>query len=168
MEPFEFLNSPAGQWLITWSEIIFTLIFLFFFGVIVFCLKNSNFIQVAYLQDLIELKNQRAMGSGKMEKEWQQIAQKLDSPNLADWKVAILEAEKMVEDVLARTGYSGENFSDRLKKAGPETLSDLEGLLASHQVRNNIVHDPDYRLEIRPASQALGAYEKALKDLEAL
>jgi len=47
-------------------------------------------------------------------------------------------------------------------------LPNLEEARAAHQTRNNIVHDPNYRLSLDEARKILAVYEKSLIDLQAL
>ncbi|MBU4350895.1 hypothetical protein L6250_03635 [Candidatus Parcubacteria bacterium] len=118
--------------------------------------------------DFLEFIKVRGHDTGKLEKRWQYTIKRLESPNVADWKLAVIEAEALTEEVLARMGFGGESFGERLKKMKPEQLPSLVNLTNAHQVRNNIVHDPDYRLDINEASKIIAVYEKALQELDAL
>lgn len=80
----------------------------------------------------------------------------------------MIEAESLTDEALIRMGFGGESFGERLKKITPEQLSCLDELLEAHQIRNNIVHDPDYRIDIETASKTIRSYETALRELEAL
>jgi hypothetical protein len=64
-------------------------------------------------------------------------------------------------------GYAGETLGERLKNLTSATLSNIEEIKATHQVRNNIVHDPDYRLSLDDTRAALAVFEQALRDLQA-
>jgi hypothetical protein len=54
-----------------------------------------------------------------------------------------------------------------LQKVTAGTLPNVEEVWEAHKIRNNIVHDPDYRLSLDEAKRALEIYEKALTDLQA-
>lgn len=169
MELINFIfESSAVQFLIFLAKVFGPIIFLFFLGVIIFSLKKSSFIQMGFWQDLVELKNQKAYGAGKVEKKWLVIAKRLDSPNTADWKLGIIEAESLIEEILTRMGFGGETFGDRLKKLDKSQLPSLDDLIQAHQVRQNIIHDPDYRLDFEQTARVVGIYEKALRELDAL
>ena len=163
------LDSSTVQFLIFLTKIFAPIIFLFFLGVSLFSLKKSpTFIQMGFWQDLIELKNQKAYGVGKVEKKWLGITQRLETTNVADWKLAIIEAESLIEEILARMGLGGESFGDRLKKMDKSQLPSLDDLTQAHQVRQDIVHDPDYRLDFEQTTRVIGIYERALRELDAL
>jgi len=73
----------------------------------------------------------------------------------------------MLNDILKRMGFGGETLGERLEKLTAATLPNLEQIWEAHKIRNNIVHDPDYRLTLDEARKVLGIYEQALRDLEA-
>jgi hypothetical protein len=64
-------------------------------------------------------------------------------------------------------GYGGESLGERLEKLTAATLPDIEGIREVHQVRNNIIHDPNYKLSLNETRRLLDIFEKAFKDLEA-
>jgi len=169
MELVDFiLASPLIQFVILVMKIVSPLVFLFFLGVILFCLKNSTFVRLAFWQNFIELQSQKAYGMGKVEKKWLAITKRLESQNSADWKLAIIEAESLTEEVLARMGFGGASFGERLQKVNREQLPSLDDLTEAHQVRNNIIHDPDYRLDLDPAVRTVNVYERSLRELSVL
>jgi hypothetical protein len=47
------------------------------------------------------------------------------------------------------------------------TLSNIDGIKAAHQTRNNIIHDPDYKLTPEETKKVLDIFEQAFRDLEA-
>jgi len=74
----------------------------------------------------------------------------------------------MLDDILKRMGYSGETLGERLNKLTIASLPNLEEAKEAHKIRNNIVHDPDYRLSLDEAKKTIETYERALTDLQAL
>lgn len=162
------LNLSTVQFLIFLTKILGPIVFLFFLGIIILSLKKSTFIQMGFWQDLVELKNQKAYGAGKVEKKWLVIAKRLETPNAADWKLGIIEAENLIEEILTRMGFAGETFGDRLKKLDKSQLPSLDDLIQAHQVRQNIIHDPDYHLDFEQTARAISIYERALRELDAL
>lgn len=107
-------------------------------------------------------------GSKKIEKRWNKIKDRLNLSSESEHKLAIIEAESLLDDILKKIGFSGEVIGDRLKQITPLQLENIEEILEAHKIRNNIVHDPDYRLSLEEAKKAFEIYEKALINLEAL
>lgn len=162
------LNSPILQFIIAMSQTLGPFLFFVLLGIIIFCLVKSDFVRMSVWIDFLEFIKVRGYDTGKLEKRWQNTLKRLESPNMADWKLAVIEAEALTEEVLARMGFGGESFGDKLKKMRLEQLPSLENLTKAHQVRNNIVHDPDYRIDINEISRTIAIYEKSLQELDAL
>ena len=99
---------------------------------------------------------------------WASVQSKLDSPREQDWKLAILEADAVVDEALKHTSVGGSTFSDRLSQVPPGSLSSLDGLWWAHKIRNRIAHEVDYFLRYTEARQAISYYEASLRELGAL
>lgn len=97
---------------------------------------------------------------------WNEVTSHLDSPREADWKVALMEADKLVDDALAKAGFPGDTFGDRLTNIRPGMLVSLDGVWWAHKVRNRLAHEMDYFLRYTEARQAIGYYEQALRELQ--
>lgn len=106
--------------------------------------------------------------AGMLAARWSAIVQHLESTREGDWKLAVLEADKLVEDALARAGFPGDSFGDRLTNIQPGTLRSLDGIWWAHKVRNRVAHEIDYFLRYTEAKQVLGYFEAALVELNLL
>lgn len=102
---------------------------------------------------------------GPLRAQWDMVRVHMDSPREADWKVAVLEADKLVDDALARAGFAGGTFGDRLTNIKPGDLVSLDGLWWAHRIRNRLAHESDYFLRYTEARQALSYFEAALNEL---
>lgn len=105
----------------------------------------------------------------KMQKRWDKIANRLDSNNYSQYKVAIIEADAIADEMLAGIGYKGANMTEKLEQVGEAHLDDhLEALKGAHEIRNRIVHEEDFQIDERLAKAVLGVYENFLRYLELL
>ncbi len=82
-----------------------------------------------------------------------------------DLKVAILEADKLLNDALREAGIMGIQLGDRLKKANERQIPNLNELWQAHKLRNQIAHEPNFKLKRDLAERALKIYETGLKNL---
>jgi hypothetical protein len=135
---------------------------------IIYFLARSTFLQTHFLTDLIEFLTFRPFGLKKYEKEWRRIMGYLDQATEDAYKLAIIEADNLIDQILKRMGIAGTNIEERLKNASPGQIPNLEKIRSAHQLRNNIVHDPALRLSLDQAKEVLSDYEKTLKGLELL
>lgn len=109
------------------------------------------------------------ISKSKMQKRWDKIKSRLKDDNIAQYKVAIIEADVVAEEILDGIGYKGANMSEKLEQVGANHLDDhLESLLGAHKIRNKIVNEPDYVIDQRMAIAVVGVYENFLKYLEFL
>jgi len=167
-EIIQFLLYPNFTgWLLS-IKIVFLVFGTFFLGLIIFILIKSEWLKRLFLQDLKEFMTYRPYGMKKFVKEWEKIEKRLDTGLEAEAKLALIEADSLLNGVLKRMGYEGKSLGESLEKMTADTLSNLEEIRKVHKIRNNIIHDPTYRLNLEEAKRALTIYERALIDLEAL
>ncbi len=105
-------------------------------------------------------------GAEKYEAKWQEILKKLEMPDESSWHLAIIEADKFFDSVMNRLGYSGDNFSERLKQIHTTEVSNLNDIWQAHRVRNSLSHDVSFTISQDDARRTVGAYERAMKDLD--
>lgn len=106
--------------------------------------------------------------AGALRERWSGIVAHLDSSRETDWKVAVIEADTLVDGALARAGFPGDTFGDRLSNIQTGALLSLDGVWWAHKVRNRLAHEPDYFLRYTEARQVIGYYEAALTELQLL
>lgn len=104
----------------------------------------------------------------KMQRRWMKIKSRLESDNVSQYKVAILEADSVIDKVLSDMGYAGKNMSERLEKLKPAQIPDYEGIKNAHQIRNRIIHEVDFSVGKKQAEETIEIYESLLRNLELL
>ena len=168
MEYIEFFFSAEIKRALLLPKIFFGIISLFFIATMIYFVKDSGYFKIKLWQDVVEFFSARSYGTSKIFKRWDKIKKRLDLPPESEHKLAIIEADGLLNEILERMGYKGETLGERLKQLSQAQLSNIEELWEAHKTRNNIVHDPDYRLSLDEARRALEIYEKALQNLQAL
>ncbi len=84
-----------------------------------------------------------------------------DSENPNDWKLAIIEADIILDDILKQRGYAGNSLGERLKSISPQQLSSLNDAWEAHKIRNRIAHDgADFVLTKRVAQDTITKYRR--------
>jgi len=163
-----YLAAIQSSGLLILIKIIFVLLTLIFIIAIGYFLRESGYLQIRLFQDVSEFFNFKPYGTAQINKKWQKVRNRLELQSDAEYKLAIIDAEDILDGVLGRLGYKGETLGDKLRILTPAQLSNLDKLLEAHQIRNNIVYDPDYRFSLDRAQRILEVYEKVLQDLQAL
>jgi len=147
------------------AKIVGSILLFLILVAIIYFLRVSSYLRLRFWQDMVEILTFKSYAMKKIEKQWQGLMKKLDLPSEAEWKLAVIEAENILDESLQRMGFLGETFGERLKQIRPDQLKNLDQVWEAHKIRNNIVHDPDYRLSLEQAKKALEIYEKALRSL---
>ncbi len=99
---------------------------------------------------------------------WEQIYKLANSPREAEWKLSIIEADKLADDILQQLGYPGETMGERLMLIKPDQLSTLQDLWDAHKLRNLLVHDINYKVKHEQVLAAINAFERVLRELGAV
>lgn len=99
---------------------------------------------------------------------WDEIEKHINSTREGEWKFAVIEADKLVDELLKTAGFQGETLGDRLMNIQPGQLTTLQNIWEAHKIRNRLVHDTNYFLRYTEAKRAVGLYEKTLRELQAL
>jgi hypothetical protein len=84
----------------------------------------------------------------------------------ATWPLAIINADKLLDDALKRRRFKGKTMGERMVAAQRE-LSDNDGVWFAHKLRNRLVHEADVNLKESDVKKALIGIRQALKDLGA-
>ncbi|MBI3632983.1 MAG: hypothetical protein HY226_01695 [Candidatus Vogelbacteria bacterium] len=101
--------------------------------------------------------------------EWQDILDHMDSDNESQWKLALIDADKILEDALRVAGYDGATLGDRLKMAeSTGGFKSIQDAWEAHKVRNRIAHESGFVLTFREARRAIELYKVVLQDLHFL
>ncbi|MFH1643146.1 MAG: hypothetical protein ABH967_00695 [Patescibacteria group bacterium] len=166
-EVLSYLISPKFQNELFPVKIVL-LLFAVFFGIstIIFFFKTSWFEEV-FLRDFIEIWTYSPHWKRGAKSKWNKIIKRLKKGKEAELKLAVIDADQMLADVLNKIGYPGETLSESLAKIDVETLTNLEEVKEAHKIASNVMHDPDYDLDINSAEKVLRAYKNALISLEA-
>lgn len=83
------------------------------------------------------------------------------------WPLAIIDADKLLDDALKRSRYKGKTMGERLVSAQRQ-ITNNDGTWYGHKLRNRLVHESDVKLREREVKDALIGIRSALKDLGAL
>ena len=95
---------------------------------------------------------------------WNTVIGYMQGKEEAIWRIGILEADNLLDEVLSDKGYRGLTLADKLKVAGFNTI-DLAW--AAHKIRNRIAHDGfRFSLSERVAKNTIELYRSVFKELK--
>jgi len=145
--------------------IVFIFCSVYFLFFVIYFMFKSSWLQYKVLEDVVEFFSWRAYGQMEMEKQWEKIRKRTESKLETDYKLAIIDADDFLEDVLERAGYEGKDFNESISKASRLVSSIYDDILRAHEARNSIVYSPDFKLTAQEAEKILGTYEAASKTI---
>ena len=99
---------------------------------------------------------------------WEEIAGKAATATVENLRLAVIDADALVDATLKSFGYDGENMAERLARVLPSEVKSVEGVWAAHRLRNDLVHTPGYELNLEEGKAAVEMYELFLKDVSVL
>ena len=96
---------------------------------------------------------------------WQEVVEHLKSENENDWKIAILEADSILGELLQDLGYSGDNIGERLKSVPRGEILSLDNAWSAHKMRNRIAHEGQtLNLSRREVGETLAQFEIVFRE----
>jgi hypothetical protein len=100
---------------------------------------------------------------------WHYIQTLLESPNDSDWRVAIIEADSMMEDILREKGITGETVSELLEGAKENGYQSIQDAWDAHLVRNQIAHEGlDFSLSQIEARKTIRMFQNFFEELRVI
>ncbi len=71
---------------------------------------------------------------------WETVEKYYNSGNQSDWRVAIMEADIMLYDLLDSIGIPGESIGEKLKNTNKSQIGTLDLAWRAHKIRNELAH----------------------------
>jgi len=101
----------------------------------------------------------------QIKENWSEITRRSESPSEAEWKLAIIEADKLMDFALEKFGFMGETMGDKLKSVSKNQIKSLNSLWDAHKLRNLLVHNTQFKIKQSEVIYAVEQYKKALREL---
>lgn len=107
--------------------------------------------------------------TGGVNPRWQHIESLAEGKGASQWREAIIEADIMLDDVLARQGYVGDGVGEKLKAVEPSNFGTLQDAWEAHKVRNQIAHEGSaFNLSEALAQRTIARYAAVFRELKAI
>jgi len=163
-----FLLSPEIQQKLFWVKFGFLSVGAILLAAIVILIFKTHYYQWLFVQDFWEFFTFRPFGAKRITKIWNKIIARLHTGMESELKMAVIEADDLLDASLKRLGFTGQTLEEKLSKLTSATIGNIDDVYAAHKVRNNIVHNPDYRLTQDETRVAIEAYQGAFTSLQIL
>src|SRR3989344_3707096 len=96
---------------------------------------------------------------------WNRVQDQASSSNPEGWRLAILEADIMLSELLDLQGYKGETIADKMKQVDRAQFNSIDAAWDAHKVRNRVAHEGDIiDLTPREVRRVIGLYNRVFKE----
>jgi hypothetical protein len=96
---------------------------------------------------------------------WRDIEYKINSASPSDWRLAILEADIILFDMLTQMGLPGKDLGEKLRAADTSFFSTLDDAWRAHKVRNVIAHEgAAYELTFNEARRTIESFRRVFEE----
>lgn len=163
---FDFIVNPPDEGIYLYLKVVFIIISLILLAGTIPLFMLSDWRKHRFEADTTEFLTYRPFGAKKTFKQWAKVSKRLESGKEAEYKLAVIEVDSLLEESLEIMGYTGETMEERLEKVDSAILPNKEQILKARKIRNSIVHNPDYELTSDEAKKTAGIYEEALRSLD--
>lgn len=120
---------------------------------------------VIFAAGFIKRKTRSKLNVASFQKRWVEL-QRLCG-NTETWPLAIINADKLLDDALRQRKYKGKTMGERLV-AAQHDITNNDGVWFGHKMRNKLVHEETPDLKKQEVLNILTSFRQALKDLGAL
>jgi hypothetical protein len=170
MDYFSTINQYLFPEMKGWLFALKIFLILFNLGVILFILYvwlTTVYMKRIFWWDLKEFLTMRAYHIRRIDKDWRKIKRRLLSKQEAEFKLAVIEADLLVNDTFGRMGFIGLTLMEKLKTLMAGQLSDLDGVKEADQLYQTLIDDPNFSLSYEMAKKTILTFEQGLKDMSA-
>jgi hypothetical protein len=121
------------DWTFQWSDLIIFLVVVFVGALLYILMKRSGRPQLV------------GLSFKEIDRRWKEVEDLFSVKKEMNYKLAIIEADKLLDHVLKAYNFQGETIGDRLKIASYR-FPRLKKVMWAHRVRNQIVHEANYNV----------------------
>lgn len=99
--------------------------------------------------------------------KWERVLELIDSLNENDWRLAIIEADIMLAELLEKMQLPGDTIGDKLKLIEKSDFNTLDNAWEAHKSRNAIAHQgSNYALNQREARRIISLYQSVFEEFQ--
>ncbi len=162
------LLTTLEHWWNIYSIIALLLSLLFFIGFIYAKLRYGQLSEIE-AEAIIEGEAQWARKYGKAAEtknaRWKVIEERVTESSPESWRIAIIEADILLDETLTNAGYVGQTIGEKLKTANTTSFTTVQDAWEAHKVRNEVAHrGSDFVLTQKVAKEAIVRFERVFRE----
>lgn len=105
------------------------------------------------------------LAENQKNEKWEKILQLTESINSSDWRLAIIEADIMLDELLSKLQLPGDTMGEKLQAVEKSDFTTLDNAWEAHKFRNSIAHEgSDFLVNQREVRRVISLYESVFKE----
>ena len=118
-----------------------------------------------YPSDMRTASSGAELAENKQVGRWEKIIKLSESQNSSDWRLAIIEADIMLDELLEKLQLPGDTMGEKLKAVEKSDFTTIEYAWEAHKMRNAIAHEGnDLLISQREIRRIISLYEAVFKE----
>lgn len=99
--------------------------------------------------------------------KWEIVQRHINSASENDWRLSIIEADILLDEMVRGFGVSGENLGERLKSIDKSDFQTIDKAWEAHKMRNTIAHEgASFPLSNREARRIVSLFEEVFNEFK--
>lgn len=165
---YNFIIDPHTWTVIGFISVISSIIFI---SLIVFSIVRMREIQLHEKMEVNHEINEALLKDKERARNenqrWNYVITLIESPNDSDWRMAIVEADALLEESLKEKDHVGETVAELLDSARSSGYASIQNAWDAHLIRNKIAHEgSEYPLSQIEGRRIIKMYQNFFEELK--
>ena len=130
----------------------------------IYCISASHYLKNKVIEKYMDMFGIGSVAKLRQLKAWKRVVSRMKTKEPNNWKMAIIEADLVMDEVIKSSGYRGANTDERFKQVEPNVLANAEELREAHKIRDRVAHEPDFTIGKEDALRILRVYKKSFQE----
>ena len=120
-----------------------------------------------YLEETLAVSNAEEETLDPVVERWKKVLEHASSENPSDWRIAVIEADIILDDLLSVLNLPGSTIGDKLKAVEPSDFLTLDKAWEAHKARNMIAHQgSNFLINQREIHRIISLYEAVFREFK--
>ena len=136
-------------------KIYFTLLFVVGLGVGLYYYHHYLKLKKTMIAEKYKKIQMEIVTNADLQRRLESILSYQKSNDINELKIAIIEGDVLVEEILRLQGFQGDTLAGLLSEATLDAIPGVDKLWRFHRLRNVLVHDSTFQLDLKKAQDTL-------------
>lgn len=137
---------------------------LYFVVMIAYYMAKTNYVKMR-VDDVVDTFRARTLARRRVLRAWKKIKERLRTQDEAQCKLALVEADRLLNDIFVMAGLPGRNLDERLAMMDPAQVSNYQEVVAAHRIAMRAFSDTAFSLTPSEADAVILIYKRAFQEL---